>query len=66
MSYKDMLNNDRNIFKGAGVLVADAQELTEFQKMEIFLRYNSTGKPQSPEHLEKVRALLNKLRMENI
>jgi uncharacterized protein with ParB-like and HNH nuclease domain len=59
--YREMCFDDRHHFDDYPISVINTQELTELQKMKIFLRYNTTGKPISQEHLEKVQEMIDKI-----
>lgn len=57
-TYYQLHRRDQCEFERTSVLKAETQELTEAQKLNIFLKFNTTGKPQEPSHLEKVRRML--------
>lgn len=56
--YRELCFDDRHHFDDYPISVINTQELTELQKMKVFLRYNTTGKPIAQEHLEKVQKMI--------
>jgi hypothetical protein len=60
--FRYMHPQDRHYIEDCPILLAELpEETTEKQKLEHFLRVNTTGKVVSEEHLNKVRKLLESL-----
>jgi hypothetical protein len=56
--FRDLHPHDRNHIESYNVLYADTEGLTDKQKCLYFLKLNISGKPQDPEHLAKVKKLM--------
>jgi hypothetical protein len=57
LKFSQMHPRDRHHFEDYPILYAQSSGLTFAQKCNYFLKLNTTGKPQDPKHLEKVKAL---------
>jgi hypothetical protein len=56
--YQELHPKDQHHLKDYHILLAEVQErITQKQKYQYFLKLNTTGKPQSKEHMDKVREL---------
>lgn len=59
--FRDMHPRDRSHFENYAVSVADLWEgTTRAQVLEVFVRLNTSGRPQDPEHLDHVKSMLKK------
>lgn len=59
--FRDMHPRDRSHFECYGVSLCDlAESTTRKQVLEVFVRLNTSGKPQDPEHLAHVKAMLKR------
>lgn len=56
--FRDMHPGDCSHFERYPVSYAEIEEADHAKKMHIFLKFNTCGKAQDPEHLEKVRKML--------
>ena len=45
-------------FLDYNITVGETEDLTDKQKYDYFLKLNTTGKPQDPEHIEKIKKLI--------
>jgi hypothetical protein len=61
LKFRDMHPMDRNHFERYDISYALTEGLTLAQKVSYFLKVNTTGKPQDPEHLENMKVLLKSL-----
>jgi hypothetical protein len=52
--------HDRYHFKHYSAAIAETENLTKAQKYRYFLKLNTTGTPQDPEHMKKVTDMLAK------
>jgi hypothetical protein len=58
--YDDLSPHDRYHFKHYSAAIAETENLTKAQKYRYFLKLNTTGTPQDPEHMKKVTDMLAK------
>lgn len=58
--YHELSKRDRNKFENFSISWGETRNLTEEQKYRYFLRLNTQGKPQSKDHINKVKELLEK------
>lgn len=64
-TFSQMSNRDKSHFQHYSVTLGRGREtMTLKDKMEYFIRMNTTGVPQSEDHLEKVKALIKKEKSE--
>lgn len=58
--FRELSWKDRHHFLGFGISRAEtrSEEITQEQKYKYFLKLNTSGKPQDPSHLQKVKELL--------
>ncbi len=60
--WRDLHPLDRHHVRNYGVLVAELPEdTTELQKRKYFIKLNTSGKPQDPEHIAKVKKQIEKM-----
>ena len=62
--FRDMHPLDRGHFEGYNIMYGETEGLTLGQKCNYFLKLNTMGKPQSAEHLEKVKEIMKKCQKE--
>jgi Protein of unknown function DUF262. len=55
--YHELNRRDQNHFENYSISWAEVKNVTLKQKLEYFLRLNTSGKPQDPEHMKKIRRL---------
>lgn len=58
--YHELSKRDRDKFENSPVSWGETKNLTNEQKYRYFLRLNTQGKPQSEDHLNKVKELWEK------
>jgi len=58
LKFRDMCSRDQHHFTNYVISWGELAEPSEQDKCEVFLRLNTSGKPQDPAHLEKVRKML--------
>ncbi len=59
--YRNMSGRDRRFFKDFPMSKAETSELNEIQKMAIFIKFNTCGQPQDPNHLLRVKSMMKDL-----
>lgn len=59
--FRDLNHLDQHVFIDHPITIGECEDLSQKQKYEYFLRLNVRGKPQDPNHIQKVQDLLNQL-----
>lgn len=57
--FSQLSKRDQSHFENYSIAVAETERLTKEQTLRYFINLNTRGKGMSPEHLEKVRGMLN-------
>jgi len=59
-TYRDLSFTDQNHIRHYSVSVSTVEHMTQAQKYEYFLKFNTYGKEQDKEHIKFVKSLLKK------
>lgn len=59
--YRNLSGRDRRFFKDCALSKAETSCLNEIQKMSIFVKFNTCGQPQDPNHLLRVKNMMKEL-----
>ena len=56
--FRELHRLDQHHLRNYSVLMTETENLTLEQKCKYFLKLNTTGKPQSQEHMDKIRKMI--------
>lgn len=58
LTFHEMSRIDRNTIENHPISYGEIEEPTMAQKLELFLKVNTFGRPQDPAHIAKIKAML--------
>ena len=62
--YRDLSKWDRCVIRDYSISICTLNELKESEKMEVFIKFNKCGTPQSSEHLSLVEKMMEEYKKE--